>query len=72
MALSGAALASTRHAAIVMDARTGRTLYESDADALRYPASLTKMMTLYLTFEALQSGRISKSAPVTFSDYAAS
>ncbi|MGN6468265.1 MAG: SPOR domain-containing protein [Rhizobiaceae bacterium] len=72
MALSGAALASTRHAAIVMDARTGRTLYESDADALRYPASLTKMMTLYLTFEALQSGRISKSTPVTFSDYAAS
>jgi D-alanyl-D-alanine carboxypeptidase len=60
------------HSAIVVDARTGRTLYQSDADALRYPASLTKMMTLYLTFEALQAGRISKSTPVTFSPYAAS
>ncbi len=60
------------HSAIVVDARTGRTLYQSDAEALRYPASLTKMMTLYLTFEALQAGRISKSTPVTFSPYAAS
>jgi D-alanyl-D-alanine carboxypeptidase len=60
------------HSAIVVDARTGATLYKSDADDLRYPASLTKMMTLYLTFEALQAGRISKSTPVTFSSYAAS
>jgi D-alanyl-D-alanine carboxypeptidase len=60
------------HSAIVVDARTGRDLYKSDADDLRYPASLTKMMTLYLTFEALQAGRISKSTPVTFSSYAAS
>jgi D-alanyl-D-alanine carboxypeptidase len=72
MAWSGVAQASTRHAAIVIDAKTGKTLYESNADALRYPASLTKMMTLYLTFEALQSGRISRSTQVPFSAEAAS
>jgi D-alanyl-D-alanine carboxypeptidase len=69
---SGTAQARTRHAAIVIDAKTGRTLYESHADELRYPASLTKMMTLYLTFDALQSGRISRSTQVPFSAEAAS
>ncbi len=72
MAWSGSAQASNRHSAIVIDAKTGKTLYESNADALRYPASLTKMMTLYLTFEAMRSGRISKSTPVPFSAEAAS
>jgi D-alanyl-D-alanine carboxypeptidase len=72
LAWSGAAQASTRHAAIVIDAKTGKTLYQSNADALRYPASLTKMMTLYLTFEAMRAGRISKSTPVPFSAEAAS
>ncbi len=43
---------------IVLDAETGQVLGQSNADALTYPASLTKMMTLYLTFEALKQGRI--------------
>lgn len=43
---------------IVLDADTGRVLSEDDADAVTYPASLTKMMTLYLTFEALNTGRL--------------
>jgi D-alanyl-D-alanine carboxypeptidase len=43
---------------IVLDADTGRVLSESNADAITYPASLTKMMTLYLTFEALNAGRL--------------
>ena len=43
---------------IVIDAETGRVLSEMNADAITYPASLTKMMTLYLTFEALNSGRL--------------
>ena len=47
-----------RYAAIVIDANTGEVLYEKHADSVRYPASLTKMMTLYLTFEALQAGRL--------------
>ena len=43
---------------IVIDADTGRVLSEANADAITYPASLTKMMTLYLTFEALNAGQL--------------
>ena len=63
---------AAKSAAIVIDANTGKTLYSSDADSPRYPASLTKMMTLYMVFEAMNAGRISKNTPVTFSRYAAS
>ncbi|MGH7046011.1 MAG: D-alanyl-D-alanine carboxypeptidase family protein [Stellaceae bacterium] len=45
-------------ASIVLDADTGQVLSENNADALTYPASLTKMMTLYLTFGALNTGRL--------------
>ena len=44
---------------IMIDAETGKVLYSSNADELRYPASLTKMMTLYITFNALDKGIIS-------------
>ena len=44
--------------AIVLDADTGQVLRELNPDAETYPASLTKMMTLYLTFEALNQGRL--------------
>jgi D-alanyl-D-alanine carboxypeptidase len=50
--------AAGRGAAIVMDAATGAVLYEDNADASRYPASLTKVMTLYLLFEAIDAKRI--------------
>ena len=43
---------------IVLDADTGRVLSENNSDTITYPASLTKMMTLYLTFEALNTGRL--------------
>ena len=43
---------------IVIDTDTGRVLSETNADAITYPASLTKMMTLYLTFEALNAGNL--------------
>jgi D-alanyl-D-alanine carboxypeptidase len=43
-----------RFSALVVDADTGQVLYERNAGSVRYPASLTKMMTLYLTFEALK------------------
>ena len=45
------------HAHILVDAGTGAILEAENADQVLYPASLTKMMTLYLTFEALHSGR---------------
>ena len=47
-----------RYAAIVMDAASGEVIYARRANASRIPASLVKMMTLYLTFEALTSGRL--------------
>jgi len=58
---------AARQAAIVVDAKTGKVLYSADANGRRYPASLTKMMTLYLTFEALAKGKISRNTPVVFS-----
>ena len=50
--------AAARSAAIIMDAATGAVLYEDDADGSRYPASLTKVMTLYMLFEALDAKRV--------------
>jgi D-alanyl-D-alanine carboxypeptidase len=47
-----------RYAAYVVDSVTGEVLHQQNADALRYPASLTKMMTLYLLFEALDSKKV--------------
>ena len=71
MMLSAAPALAAKYAGVVVDARTGKILYESDARSLRYPASLTKMMTLYLTFEALESGRISLDSAVPVSANAA-
>src|SRR5690606_28893649 len=50
---------------------TGQVLFSRNADERRYPASLTKMMTLYLVFEALESGRISKNTRIQVSAKAA-
>ena len=61
-----------RYAAYVMDANTGEVLYEKNADSPRYPASITKLMTLYLTFEALQAGRLSLGDRVYVSSHAES
>ncbi len=69
--MTAAASANPKYSGIVVDARTGKVLYGEDADDLRYPASLTKMMTLYLTFEALENGRVNKNTPVPFSQHAA-
>jgi D-alanyl-D-alanine carboxypeptidase len=61
-----------KHASIVIEAATGRVLYERMASEERYPASLTKMMTLYLLFDHLQQGKISLSTMMTASRYASS
>ncbi|MCA1403531.1 D-alanyl-D-alanine carboxypeptidase [Ensifer sp. IC3342] len=58
-------------ASLVLDARTGRILAAENADTLNHPASLTKMMTLYLTFEALHRGKIGWSTPLVMSPTAA-
>lgn len=70
-ALTGMAAANPKYAGIVVDAKTGKTLYADSADALRYPASLTKMMTLYMVFEALDNRQISKSTRIRVSKNAA-
>lgn len=60
------------NSAIVVDANTGRVLYEKDADGIRYPASITKVMTLYLLFEELEAGRMTLNTPLSVSSFAAS
>ena len=59
------------YAAIVIDARTGETLYSKNADTRLHPASLTKMMTLYITFGEIRSGRLSLDTMITVSKHAA-
>lgn len=65
------ASANPRYAAYVMDAKTGQVLFSRNGDAERYPASLTKMMTLYMLFEAMESGRVAKSTPIPITAKAA-
>ena len=59
LGIAAPAAANEKYAAIVVDANSGETLFARHADSRRYPASLTKMMTLYLLFEELDAGRLS-------------
>ena len=72
MPAAQAQIGSDRYSAIVTDGRTGNTLIAASPDEQRYPASLTKMMTLYLTFEALRDGRTTLDSAVQVSGNAAS
>jgi D-alanyl-D-alanine carboxypeptidase len=69
---AAAQIGSARYASIVVDAHTGSVLSSVNADEPRYPASLTKLMTLYMTFEALRDRRISLQQLVPVSADAAS
>lgn len=60
------------YAAMVMDARTGEVLHSRNADTRLHPASLTKMMTLYIAFQAIQRGEITLDTEVRISQNAAS
>ncbi len=64
-------LAAPVNSAIVIDVASGQILLQSNADAQTYPASLTKMMTLYLLFEALQKGEVKLDQPLPVSVNAA-
>ncbi|MCC2112065.1 MAG: D-alanyl-D-alanine carboxypeptidase [Hyphomicrobiales bacterium] len=70
VATAPAAEANPKYASIVIDAKTGRVLQATNADSPRYPASLTKMMTLYLLFEELDAGRLSLGTRMRVSEYA--
>ena len=56
--LMTAAPAAAKYASLILDADSGRVVHAVNADTRNYPASLTKMMTLYLVFDALESGRL--------------
>lgn len=58
--------------AVLMEASTGTVIYEKDADTARPPASVTKVMTMLLIFDALEAGSIHLEDEVTTSEYAAS
>jgi D-alanyl-D-alanine carboxypeptidase len=60
-----------KYAAIVIKADTGEVLYAKRADSPRYPASITKIMTLYLTFDALRGGRLKLTDTILVSPHAA-
>lgn len=59
------------YAAIVVDANTGRVLHAANADSLRHPASITKIMTLYLLFEQIEAGKLRLDTPLPVSAHAA-
>ena len=59
-------------ASIVVDAKTGKILQGDNIDEPRIPASITKVMSLYLLFEQLERGRMNLGTPLTVSSYAAS
>jgi D-alanyl-D-alanine carboxypeptidase len=65
------AAANSKYASIVVDVESGSVLHARHADSRRYPASLTKMMTLYLAFEALESGKMALDAKLPVSKRAA-
>jgi D-alanyl-D-alanine carboxypeptidase len=62
---------SPPYASIVVDANSGTVLQATNPDALRHPASLTKVMTLYLLFERLDAGRLKLDSPLRVSEHAA-
>jgi D-alanyl-D-alanine carboxypeptidase len=59
------------YAAIVVDDKSGQVLHEASADEPRHPASLTKIMTLYLLFEQLEAGNLKLDTPLPVSAFAA-
>ena len=62
---------ASKYASIVMEEASGRVLFSRNADSLRYPASLTKIMTLYLLFEDIEAGKISLKSRIPVSKRAA-
>lgn len=71
VATKPAAETPTRYAAIIIDDSSGRVLHQVNADDRRYPASLTKMMTIYMAFEAIEKKRLTFESRLTITPYAA-
>jgi D-alanyl-D-alanine carboxypeptidase len=71
-AAARAQIGSYRYSSIIVDDSTGRVTEAVNADASRYPASLTKLMTLYVVFEALRDHRITLDQLIPISEHTAS
>lgn len=71
MVAAGPADANAKYSAFVVDADTGQVYYARNADTRRFPASLTKMMTLYMAFDALETGKFTPDQPLPVSKRAA-
>jgi D-alanyl-D-alanine carboxypeptidase len=69
--MSGSRTDPSKDAALIVDGASGKVLYSRNADAERHPASLTKMMTLYLLFDAMKKGQVNLSTPLPVSYHAA-
>ncbi len=69
--VSRAVYTAPHMASYIIDADSGKMLESENADSLRYPASLTKMMTLYLTFDALKKGTLRLDQAIPVSEHAA-
>ena len=67
----GGANAAGKSAVLIVDANSGRVLHESSPDVLRHPASLAKMMTIYLAFELIEQGKLSYQTKIKMSANAA-
>ena len=70
--VAAAQIGSARYSSVVIDAQSGQMLFGSSATAPRHPASLTKMMTLYLVFEAMRRGELRPDERLVMTPYAAS
>jgi len=71
LAMGTVAASADKHAAMAIDANTGKVLYNSSGNELRHPASLTKMMTLYMAFEQINAGKMNYNTTIRFSARAA-
>ena len=71
VAVPAGATDPSKDAALIIDGATGKTLFARNEMAERHPASLTKMMTLYLLFEALKAGKVTMETPMPVSEHAA-
>ncbi len=69
--MRGSATEPSKDAALILDGATGKILYARNEGAERHPASLTKMMTLYMLFDALKAGKITMQTPMPVSSHAA-
>ena len=70
--VSGSAVNISARAAVLIEGDTGEIIYEKNKDTELVPASITKIMTLTLIFDAIEQGKISLEDEVTVSEYAAS